>query len=104
MARILIIEDEGRIASFIAKGLRAEGPQSVVAEDGPKGLDLALGDYFDLVLLDIGLPVMDGFEVLDHMRNQGSKGTVIVRTARASDTEPVNGLPGGADCCSTKPY
>src|SRR3546814_20083127 len=60
MARILIIEDEARIASFIAKGLRAEGHQSVVAEDGPKGLDLALGDDFDLVILDIGLPGMDG--------------------------------------------
>ncbi|HEY9562424.1 MAG TPA: response regulator transcription factor [Nocardioides sp.] len=104
MARILIIEDEARIASFIAKGLRAEGHQSVVAEDGPKGLDLALGDDFDLVILDIGLPGMDGFEVLDHMRNQGSKVPVIVLTARDSVTDTVSALEGGADDYMSKPF
>src|SRR3546814_20734864 len=104
MARILIIEDEARIASFIAKGLRAEGHQSVVAEDGPKGLDLALGDDFDLVILDIGLPGMDGFEVLDHMRNQGSKVPVIVLTARDSVTDTVSALAVGADDSIPKPF
>src|SRR3546814_8277253 len=104
MARILIIEDEAPIASCIAKCLRAEGYQSVVAEDGLKGLDLALGDDFDLVILDIGLPGMDGFEVLDHMRNQGSKVPVIVLTARDSVTDTVSALEGGADDYMSKPF
>ncbi|NYG60737.1 DNA-binding response OmpR family regulator [Nocardioides daedukensis] len=104
MARILIIEDEARIASFVAKGLRAEGHQSVIADDGPAGLDLVLTDDFDLVVLDIGLPGMDGFEVLDQMRNQGSRVPVIVLTARDSVTDTVSALEGGADDYMSKPF
>jgi DNA-binding response OmpR family regulator len=104
MARILIIEDESRIASFVAKGLRAEGHQCVIAEDGHAGLDLALGDDLDLVILDIGLPGMDGFEVLDQMRSQGSRVPVIVLTARDSVTDTVTALEGGADDYMPKPF
>ena len=81
MARILIIEDEQRIASFVAKGLRAEGHQPTMAHDGPGGLDEALSGRFDLMVLDIGLPGMDGFEVLDQLRSQGSRMPVIVLIA-----------------------
>ncbi len=63
MASILIIEDEHRIASFIGKGLRAEGHTALAVADGPTGLDHALSGNFDLVVLDIGLPGMDGFEL-----------------------------------------
>ena len=73
MAQILIVEDEERIASFVAKGLRAEGHQPTVVGDGPAGLDEALSGRFDLMVLDIGLPGMDGFEVLDQLRSQGSQ-------------------------------
>ncbi|KRF15489.1 two-component system response regulator [Nocardioides sp. Soil797] len=104
MARILIIEDEARIASFVAKGLTAEGHQTTVAEDGDRGLDLALGDDFDLVVLDIGLPGMDGFEVLDQLRSQGARVPVIVLTARDSVTDTVSALEGGADDYMSKPF
>ena len=92
MARILIVEDEQRIASFVAKGLRAEGHGVAVATDGPSGLDEALGGDFDLMILDIGLPGMSGFDVLDQLRAQGSRMPVIVLTARDSVTDTVSAL------------
>lgn len=104
MARILIVEDEERIASFVAKGLRAEGHQAMVAADGPSGLDHALSDDFDLLILDIGLPGLDGFELLDQMRSQGSRMPVIVLTARDSVTDTVAALEGGADDYMAKPF
>ena len=104
MARILIIEDEERIASFVAKGLRAEGHQTAVAGDGESGLDEALSGQFDLMVLDIGLPGMDGFSVLDALRSQGSRLPVIVLTARDSVTDTVSALEGGADDYMPKPF
>ena len=104
MARILIVEDEQRIASFVAKGLRAEGHQTTIADDGRAGLDLALGGDHDLVVLDIGLPRMDGFEVLEQLRAQGSTVPVIVLTARDSVGDTVSALEGGADDYMPKPF
>jgi DNA-binding response OmpR family regulator len=104
MAHILIVEDEQRIASFISKGLRAEGHRTTVSADGLEGLDLALGGDVDLVILDIGLPSLDGFGVLDQMRAQGSKVPVVVLTARDSVTDTVSALDGGADDYMPKPF
>lgn len=104
MARILIVEDEARIASFVAKGLRAEGHLATVVGDGPTGLDHALSGDFDLMVLDIGLPRMDGFAVLDQLRSQGSRMPVIVLTARDSVTDTVSALEGGADDYMPKPF
>ena len=104
MASILIIEDEHRIASFIGKGLRAEGHTALAVADGPTGLDHALSGDFDLVVLDIGLPGMDGFELLDDLRSQGSRVPVIVLTARDSVTDTVSALEGGADDYMPKPF
>jgi DNA-binding response OmpR family regulator len=104
MARILIVEDEQRIASFVAKGLKAEGHGVEVATDGPRGLDEALGGDFDLMILDIGLPGMSGFDVLDQLRAQGSRMPVIVLTARDSVTDTVSALDGGADDYMSKPF
>jgi DNA-binding response OmpR family regulator len=104
MARILIVEDEQRIAAFVAKGLAAEGHQTTVVPDGESGLDEAMSGLFDLVILDIGLPGMDGFAVLDALRNQGSKMPVIVLTARDSVTDTVSALEGGADDYMPKPF
>jgi DNA-binding response OmpR family regulator len=104
MARILIVEDEERIASFVAKGLRAEGHTAVVAADGPSGLDVALGGDIDLMVLDIGLPGLNGFEVLEQLRAQGSRVPVIVLTARDSVTDTVSALEGGADDYMPKPF
>ena len=104
MARILIVEDEDRIASFVAKGLRADGHATVVAGDGRTGLDEALSDGYDLMILDIGLPGMDGFDVLEQLRAQGSRMPVIVLTARDSVTDTVSALEGGADDYMPKPF
>ena len=104
MARILIVEDEARIASFVAKGLRAEGHVATISPDGESGLDEALSGDFDLMVLDIGLPGIDGFEVLDQLRSQGSRMPVIVLTARDSVTDTVSALEGGADDYMAKPF
>ncbi|GAB2747335.1 response regulator transcription factor [Nocardioides pakistanensis] len=104
MARILIAEDEARIASFITKGLGAEGYTTSSVADGPSALDLALGGDFDLMILDIGLPGMDGYEVLDQLRASGSRMPVIVLTARDSVTDTVSALEGGADDYMAKPF
>lgn len=104
MARILIVEDEARIASFLSKGLSADGFSTTVASDGVTGLDLALSGDFDLVVLDIGLPRLDGFAVLEGLRAQGSDVPVIVLTARDSVADTVSALEGGADDYMAKPF
>lgn len=104
MARILIVEDEARIASFIAKGLTADGYTTSTVGDGHTALDFALSGDFDLVILDIGLPGMDGYEVLEQMRSAGSRLPVIVLTARDSVTDTVSALEGGADDYMPKPF
>ncbi len=104
MARILIVEDEARIASFVAKGLRADGYQTTICADGREGLDHALSGDFDLMVLDIGLPRLDGYGVLDGLRSQGSRMPVIVLTARDSVTDTVHALEGGADDYMPKPF
>ena len=104
MARILIVEDEARIASFITKGLAAEGHSTTTAADGVTALDLALSGEFDLVILDIGLPRLDGYGVLDGLRSQGARVPVIVLTARDSVTDTVQALEGGADDYMPKPF
>ena len=104
MARILIVEDESRIASFVAKGLAADGHTTTVAADGHTGLDLALSGDFDLTILDIGLPGMDGYEILEQMRAAGSRMPVIVLTARDSVSDTVSALEGGADDYMPKPF
>lgn len=104
MARILIVEDEQRIAAFVAKGLQAEGHRATVAADGLTGLDHALSGDFDLLVLDIGLPALDGFDLLEQLRAQGSRMPVIVLTARDSVTDTVSALEGGADDYMAKPF
>jgi two-component system, OmpR family, copper resistance phosphate regulon response regulator CusR len=104
MARILIIEDEPRIASFVAKGLRAAGFTPTVVEDGNDGLDHALSGEFDLAILDIGLPGIDGFALLEQLRGAGSRLPVIALTARDSVSDTVRGLEGGADDYMAKPF
>jgi DNA-binding response OmpR family regulator len=104
MRRILVIEDEPRIAAFIEKGLRSEGFTPTVATDGVTGLDYAVSGEFDLAVLDIGLPGMDGFTLLDQLRSSGSTMPVIVLTARDSGTDTVRGLEGGADDYMSKPF
>lgn len=104
MSRILVAEDEQRIASFVEKGLRAAGYSTTVAEDGQTALLLASTGTFDLMVLDIGLPVMDGFSVLRRMRDNGDSTPVVILTARDSVNDTVAGLEGGANDYVTKPF
>jgi DNA-binding response OmpR family regulator len=104
MARILIVEDEQRIASFLSKGLGAEGHATTVVPDGRDGLDHALSGDYDQMVHDNGLPRLDGFEVLEQLRAQGSRMPVIVLTARDSVTDTVSALEGGADDYMPKPF
>jgi two-component system copper resistance phosphate regulon response regulator CusR len=104
VAAILIAEDEPRIASFVDKGLRASGHSTLVAGNGREALEHAASGQFDLLILDIGLPGMDGFAVLEALRGQGSKLPVIILTARDSVTDTVAGLEGGADDYVAKPF
>ncbi|MCV7220095.1 response regulator transcription factor [Mycolicibacterium elephantis] len=104
MARILIAEDEPRIASFIEKGLSANGFTTTVVADGPSAYDYAVSGGFDLMVLDIGLPEMDGFAVLRRLRAENHPIPVIVLTARTSVQDTVAGLEGGADDYMPKPF
>lgn len=104
MNRVLVAEDEARIASFVEKGLRAAGFTPTVVRDGPAALNLALSGEFDLLILDIGLPTMDGFTVLRRLRQERARLPIIILTARDSVTDTVAGLEGGADDYMSKPF
>ncbi len=104
MSSILVIEDEERIASFLAKGLKAEGFTVTVVGDGITGLDYAVTGDFDLVILDIGLPGMNGFEVLERLGAMRPDAKVIVLSARDSAEDIVAGLEGGAIDYVAKPF
>src|SRR5450631_3742937 len=103
MSRILIAEDETRIASFVQKGLGAAGFAVTVAADGPAALAQAQTGQFDLMILDIGLPERDGFDILQTLRGQGNPIAVIVLTARDSAADTLRGLEGGANDYMSKP-
>ena len=104
MTRVLIAEDETRIAAFVEKGLRANGYTTTVVGDGDEALVMAKSGLFDLVVLDLGLPRRDGLEVLRELRATGNRTPVVILTARDSVDDTVAGLEGGADDYITKPF
>jgi DNA-binding response OmpR family regulator len=104
VTRILIAEDDKYIASFLKKGLRAEGFTATVAGDGHAAVDAARDDDFDLMILDLGLPGRDGLDVLDAIRRRGERLPVIILTARDGVPHRVTGLERGADDYMTKPF
>jgi DNA-binding response OmpR family regulator len=104
VSRILIAEDEPRIAAFVEKGLAANGFVVTVVGDGPSARDHAMTGGFDLMVLDIGLPGVDGFAVLRTLRAERNPIPVIVLTARDSVQDTVAGLEGGADDYMAKPF
>ncbi|TFC84708.1 response regulator transcription factor [Cryobacterium sp. TMT1-21] len=104
MSRILIAEDELRISSFIEKGLAAAGLATVTVRCGTDALDFALTGDFDLLLLDIGLPGIDGYEVLRRLRAEECTLPVIVLTARDSGEDVLASLGGGANDYMAKPF
>lgn len=104
MSRILIAEDEERIAAFIEKGLRANGFPSATVSDGDAALEQARSGEFDLLVLDIGLPGLDGFSVLRRLRAERVDLPIIILTARDAVADTVAGLSGGADDYMRKPF
>ena len=104
MASVLIADDEARISGFIDKGLRSAGFATRVTATGTEALELALTDEFDLLVLDVNMPGMDGFEVLERLRGSGSRMPVIMLTARVELHDTVAGLEGGADDYLGKPF
>lgn len=102
--RILIIEDEARIADFLQRGLRAEGHFSVVANEGEAGLSLALEGDFDLILLDMMLPGIHGRDICQQLRMNKINTPLIILSAMDSIDDVVAGLRMGADDYMTKPF
>jgi DNA-binding response OmpR family regulator len=104
MSRILIVEDEPRLASFLEKGLRANGFTTTTVHDGFQATVLAQDSEFDLMVLDLGLPGKDGLSVLRDVRAAGNRMPVLILSARDDTEIKVAGLERGADDYVTKPF
>ncbi len=104
MTRILIAEDEQRIASFIDKGLRAQGFSTMIVDNGWDASTMIRDEDFDLAVLDLGLPGQDGLTALGEIRRRGNRLPVIILTARDAVPDRVAGLETGADDYMTKPF
>jgi len=102
--RVLVIEDEPTLARLLSYNLTQEGYDTTVIDHGAEGLQTALQRSFDLIILDIMLPGMNGFEILSRLRQSGNRTPVIVLTARNAEEEVVQGLRRGADDYITKPF
>lgn len=104
MKKILVVEDEAHVVSFIKKGLTEEGYEVSVAFDGSTGLQLALTNVFDFIILDIMLPEMNGLEVCKNIRNKNSNVPILFLTALGTSENIVLGLESGADDYLVKPF
>ena len=104
LMRILVVEDEVRLSRHIASALTEEGHDPLVIHDGETALGQIEAEPFDLLLLDIGLPGMDGFEVLRRLRAKKMSHRVLVLTARGELSDRINGLQLGADDYLAKPF
>ena len=104
MAKILIVEDENKIARFVELELKYEGYEVEIAGDGRQGLEKAMHDDIDLVILDIMLPGLSGIEVCRRVRQEGKQVPIIMLTAKDDVTDKVAGLDMGADDYMTKPF
>ncbi len=103
-ATILIVEDDPAVALALEVALKGEGYTPLLAASGDKGLEIGLAQAPDLLILDIRLPGIDGFELLRRLRAGGSKAPVIILTARDEEVDKVIGLELGADDYMTKPF
>jgi two-component system copper resistance phosphate regulon response regulator CusR len=102
--RLLLIEDETKVANFVARGLRAERLAVDVAGDGLLGWEMASGADYDLIILDLMLPGLSGTELLRRLRRQRNKAAVLVLTARDGTADKVENFEAGADDYLTKPF
>ncbi|MGH2413670.1 MAG: response regulator, partial [Microcystaceae cyanobacterium] len=95
--RILLVEDDDRIAKPLAEALRYQNHGVDIARDGVEGWDCAMGVPYDLILLDIMLPRLDGITLCKRLRDTGSRALILMLTARDTTTDKVVGLDAGAD-------
>lgn len=102
--RILVVEDDKKIASFIVKGLKESGYAVDHAADGEEGVGLALTEPYDLVVVDIMLPKLDGLSLIEEMRHQQLNTPVIILSAKRTVDDRVRGLQTGGDDYLTKPF
>lgn len=101
---ILIVEDETRIASFLEKGLQKQGFKTILAEDGLQALHIASHEKIDLLLLDLGLPLKSGWEVLEELRDRGQNFPIIIMTAFSDDRNRLTAMYKGANDYLAKPF
>jgi DNA-binding response OmpR family regulator len=102
--RVLIVEDDPGMASFIDKGLGSRGYATKLVGEGAAATAIASDEDFDLLILDLGLPDVDGLSVLRELRRRGERLPVIILTARDDTTDKVEGLDAGASDYITKPF
>lgn len=102
--RVLVVEDEKRIADFLSRGLESAGYAIDIANTGGDALEMVHGTEYDLIILDLGLPDIDGLEVLQKMKNRKSLSPVLILSARGAVDDRVKGLELGADDYLVKPF
>lgn len=102
--QILVVEDELRMAELLRKGLEEEGHAVVVSSNGKDGLSIALSHPFDVIVLDVMLPGLDGLSVARRLRDENNKTPILMLTARDAEHDVVSGLNIGADDYLTKPF
>ena len=102
--RLLIVEDDATIADFVAKGLTEAGFAVDVAADGERGLELATNGAYDVAIVDVMLPQLDGLTLIDRMRARGVRTPVLILSARRTVDDRVRGLQAGGDDYLTKPF
>jgi DNA-binding response OmpR family regulator len=102
--RVLVVEDEVRLAATLQDLLELNGYTADVCHDGESGLDNALSSIYDVILLDVMLPKLDGFTVLRRLRAEGNPTPVLMLTAKSETADKVTGLDSGADYYLTKPF
>ncbi len=104
MSRILIVEDESQMRLGLKDNLELEGYEVSFADDGKSGLDIVLSETFDLIILDVMLPGMSGFDICKKARHEGIETPIIMLTAKGEEIDKVLGLEIGADDYITKPF
>ncbi len=102
--KLLVIEDERRIAQAIREGLEQDGYAVDVEYDGEDGYNAASADEYDLIITDVMMPLMDGYEVVKRLRSDGNKTPILMLTAKSQERDVVEGLDDGADDYLAKPF
>lgn len=104
MSQILIVEDEARLAAFVEKGLHKYGFSTFIAADGVQALEIAQASKVDLLLLDLGLPIKDGWQVIKELRSKGEVLPIVIMTASDDLQSKQAALQAGANDYITKPF